>query len=181
MADISRSYGQMLSLNEIAEYHKDVVSSLNYYFNEMSEYSTDRFFGYTPAEREEELKTRIDETGFRSILIILASLDASFRVDYESRCQKKFKDSLSRAFRDIHKKKAERASLDEDIFEIWKIHRVECKRHIGELRAAFKFRNWLAHGRYWKPKLGRNFDFEYVYDLATAVNEDFFGDRPVNP
>jgi hypothetical protein len=40
---------------------------------------------------------------------------------------------------------------------------------IGELRSAFKFRNWLAHGRYWTPKLGRNYDFESLYLLADAV------------
>ncbi len=181
MGDHFSTQGQMLSLDEIAKYHEDAVSALELFFSDTSTYSAERFIGYTPTERARELKKHIDETSLRSILIILASLEASFRVDYEFRCQKRFKDDLSRAFRSIHKEKEERVSLDEDIFEVWKTRLVESKKIIGELRTAFRFRHWLAHGRYWQPKIGRSFDYESVYDLAVAVNEDFFGDKPVHP
>jgi hypothetical protein len=181
MADISGSRGQALSLEEIAQYHEDVLSSLKYYFNEVSAYSTERFFDYTPSEREDELKTRVDETSLRSILILLASIEASFRVDYESRCRRRLKDDLSRAFRKIHKEKDERVSLEQDILQAWRIHFLESKWLIGELRTAFRFRHWLAHGRYWQPKIGRNFDYESIYDLAVAVNQELFGDRLVFP
>jgi hypothetical protein len=181
MGDHFSTQGQMLSLDEIAKYHEDAVSALELFFNDTSTYSAERFIGYTPAERAGELKKHIDETSLRSILIILASLEASFRVDYEFRCQKRFKDDLSRAFRSIHKEKEDRVSLDEDIFEVWKTYLVESKRLIGELKTAFRFRHWLAHGRYWQPKIGRSFDYESVYDLAAAVNEELFGDKPVQP
>jgi adenine C2-methylase RlmN of 23S rRNA A2503 and tRNA A37 len=171
----------MLSLEEIAKYHEDVVSSLSYLFSDQSTYFTERFIGYSPAMIAEELRKRVDETSLRSILIILASLEARFRVDYESRCQKKLKDDLSRAFRAIYKEKQERVSLEQGIFEVWKDHQVESKQLIGELKTAFGFRHWLAHGRYWQPKLGKSFDYESVYDLATSVNEEFFGDESVRP
>jgi len=44
---------------------------------------------------------------------------------------------------------------------------------IGELRGAFKFRHWLAHGSYWPPKLGRRYDFTFVYSLADDVLNAF--------
>jgi hypothetical protein len=37
------------------------------------------------------------------------------------------------------------------------------------LKAAFLYRHWLAHGRYWKPKLGRVHDFDSLYLLAQTV------------
>jgi hypothetical protein len=97
------------------------------------------------------------------------ALEAAFRVDYECRCQRKMKDDLSRAFRAIYRSRKTSVSLDEDIFEAWGQNSTESRQLIGELRGAFKFRHWLAHGRYWKPKLGRKYDFSYVYLLAENV------------
>ncbi len=172
MADGLSAASRALSLTEIAEYHEDAVSSLRFYFNDPS--NLERFLGYTPAQRSEELNLRIDETSLRSMLVTLASIEASFRLDYEFRCQKRLKDDLSRAFREIYKARQERAALDEDIFEAWKLYKTESKALISELRAAFRLRHWIAHGRYWQPKLGRTFDFDFIYDLASAVFEDFF-------
>lgn len=52
------------------------------------------------------------------------------------------------------------------------------KGFISELITAFKYRHWLAHGRYWEPKLGRIYDYYSLYDLAyemenllTSLNE----------
>jgi len=80
------------------------------------------------------------------------------------------KDDLSRAFRTIWKSRKARASLDEDIFEAWKQHSSGSRQLIAELRGAFKFRHWLADGRYWLPRLGRTrYDFNFVYSLADEV------------
>ena len=49
---------------------------------------------------------------------------------------------------------------------------------IGDLRGAFRFRHWLAHGRYWNPKLGQKYDFVSVYSLAANVLGDFPLFRP---
>ncbi len=105
---------------------------------------------------------------------MLTALEAAFRVDYLYRCQKKMKDDLSRAFRKIYRDREENARLDEDIFETWKRKSLAPgPRLIGELRGAFKFRHWLAHGRYWEPKLGRKYDFNFIYSLADDVLNAF--------
>ena len=176
MADEAAPGSRVVSLREIAEYHEDAVSSLRFYFNDAP--NLERFIGYAPAQRFEELETRIDETSLRSMLIALASIEASFRLDYEFRCRKRLKDNLSRALRQIYKVRQEHVALDEDLFEAWKLHIPKSKALISELRAAFRLRHWLAHGRYWQPKLGRNFDFDFIYDLAVAVFEEFFEASP---
>lgn len=170
MVERSAAPGQPLSLEEIQRYHEDAVSSLRYYFTEAPS-SFARFFDLTPQALTEELKQRIKETDLRSILVTLAALEASFRIDYEIRCSKKLKDPLSKAFRSMYREHKQRVSLDEQIFEAWRTQAPTSKKLIGDLRTAFKLRHWLAHGRYGQLRLGRVFDFESIYDLAVTVTE----------
>ena len=44
---------------------------------------------------------------------------------------------------------------------------------VGDIRSAFRYRDWLAHGRYWIAKLGRQYDFETIYDLGRTVELAF--------
>jgi hypothetical protein len=44
---------------------------------------------------------------------------------------------------------------------------------ISDLIGAFRYRDWLAHGRYWPPKLGRKYDYESVYKLAEDILDSF--------
>jgi hypothetical protein len=81
-----------LAIAEIAEYHADVLSALNLYFNQM-------LTAGDLGDRTEITSTRmarLEETDQRSAFFILARLEAAFRIDYEARCQKKMKDDLSR-------------------------------------------------------------------------------------
>lgn len=71
--------------------------------------------------------------------------------------------------REIYQMKGSRASLEDDILRLWKEDFPEYKRLISEVITAFKYRHWLAHGRYWEPKLGRIYDYYSLYDLADAV------------
>jgi len=156
---------------EIAEYHTDVVSSLKLYFSQVLQVSANDV--RVRDEIASRLTARLEETDHRSAFFILTSLEAAFRVDYQCRCEKRLKDDLSKAFRAIWKSRQTRVSLDEDIFEAWKEHSSGSRRLIGELRSAFNFRHWLAHGSYWVPKFGRTYDFNFVYSLADEVLDAF--------
>jgi hypothetical protein len=165
MADGSSYLPQQLSIEEIADYHNDVISSLR---NGFQPITSERTVGIPVSDI---LELRIQETNMRSALAILASLEATFRVDFECRCQNKLKDDVSRAFREIHKQQ-KGVRLDEDIFDTWSQHSIIIsgpRQLVGELRGAFKFRHWLAHGRYWNPKLGRKYDYNGIYHLADTV------------
>jgi hypothetical protein len=156
---------------EVAEYHNDVVASLRYFSKTSPSFISSRYFGRPP---DDVLAARIQETDLRSAFFVLTSIEAAFRIDYLYRCQRKMKDDLSRTFRIIYKDRGGNASLDEDIFETWKEQSsAPGPRLIGELRGAFNFRHYLAHGRYWEPKLGRKYDFNFVYSLADDVLQAF--------
>ncbi len=156
----------------IAEYRNDVISALRLYFSDASPGFNDRFLGLSPAELINKLKERIEETNRNSSLAMLIAIERAFRVDYEYRYRKKVKGNLFKAFRNIHKSGRRKVRLDEDIFEAWKQNVAESKQLIGELRGAFKFRHWLAHGEYWELK-GNKYDFDSLYDIAEAVLSTF--------
>ena len=123
----------------------------------------------TVAEVTDELRERLDEVDRASSLDVLSSVEATFRIDYLQRCQRRLKDPISVSLRKIYRFKKNRASLEDEIFDAWIQNSPGLTRLFSELRGAFKYRHWLAHGRYWTPKLGRRFDFPYIYELAEAT------------
>jgi hypothetical protein len=161
------------AIEAIADYHNDVERSLRFYFDEASPTFRTRFIGLRLDEaltaRDELIAARLEETDQRSAFFVLTRVEAAFRVDYELRCRKRMRDDLSRTFRALWKKQRNRVSLDEDIFEAWREHWPRLRQLVSELRGAFKFRHWLAHGRYWEPKLGKKYDFNFVYSLVDDV------------
>jgi hypothetical protein len=172
MAKVSFS-GENLGLDEIANHHNDITDALSLFFSSASPAFLSRFAGWSNPEVHAELERRKAELDLNSTMNLLASIEAAFRVDYLQRCYQKKKDSLSYNFRDIYKEKGSRASLEDDILGAWKVHRPDCAQIVGALRGAFKFRHWMAHGRYWKPKLGQNYDFTSVYELSLATFSNF--------
>jgi hypothetical protein len=103
----------------------------------------------------------------------MTRIEAAFRIDYRLRCRKKRTDGLSVAFRRLHKTYGERVSLEDTIFETWRSLHPGTSRLVGELKGAFRFRHWLAHGRHFQPKLGGKYDYQGVYLLAVNVLAQF--------
>jgi len=169
------------TLEDIEEYYVDGESSLNFYFSSSSTVSaiSARFLGYTNKEIGEELKIRKDTLDRMCSLELLAAIEAKFRVDYLLRCQNKKKDFLSKKFRAIHRKKANKASLEDDIIFTWKKEIPEHKTRLDDFGKALDYRNWLAHGRYWLPKKHPHvsqFDYLAIYNIAVNIftNIEFY-------
>jgi hypothetical protein len=160
-----------LSLSEISSYYSDCEKALILYFSPKSVDFNDRFIGYTISEVEAKLRLRINELEQSTSFLILSSLEAQFRMDYLKRCYEKKKDNLSKAMRDIHQQKPNRASLEDDILKLWKQVYPEHKQVISSVISALQYRNWLAHGRYWDAKFGRKYSYPFLYNLAEEVEE----------
>ena len=161
-----------LSITAVAEYHRDAESSLRLYFTSANPHFVVRFAGYVPAEVQKELADKLSETDMRSALAILTRIEAAFRIDYQQRCRKKETDGVSIAFRRLQKgygKDYWRVPLEQKIFETWRTVHPGTSRLIGELKGAFQFRHWLAHGRYFQPKLAQKYDYQGLYVLAINV------------
>jgi hypothetical protein len=107
---------------QIAEHYKDMESSLRLYFSTESPRFTVRFAWKSIAEVVEELEDRLDHADKRFCLAVLTSLEAAFYVDYFQRCQKRDREPVSRARREIYREKHSPASLEDDIFGTWLNH-----------------------------------------------------------
>ncbi len=166
-------------IQELAHYYDDVADSLRLYFSPVSPSFRVRFKTYKPDEINREMNERLAELEMETALSIFAAVDAAFKIDYLQRCYRKEKDAMSRAFRDLHKKMGVRVSLDKEIFKIWKKHSTGSTSLIENLRKAFKFRHWLAHGRYWSLRFPK-YDYLAVYSLAESVMNSLplFGPEP---
>ena len=161
-----------LELDEIAAYHEDVDSALRLYFIRAISAHSNRFSGMSSDEVRDLLASRLEESDRRSSLMVLTSLEALFRVDFDARCRGRLKDQLSNHFRGVERRGGY-ISLDDDILKGWKLHTTASAKLISELRGSFKFRHWLAHGRYWTAKPGRKYDFVSVYLMAKSIVAGF--------
>lgn len=162
-----------LDIAAITAHHEDVDRSLRDSFLPTSPFVASRYASDTFAEVGARLAQRLVENETSSVMSLLASLEADFRIDYLERGYQRLKDRLSRRFRELHKLKGARVSLEEEIFGAWKDKTTVPGDLIAELRSAFRYRHWIAHGRYWVPKLGRKYDYFAVNNLAQLVRASF--------
>jgi len=137
--------------------------------------SDPRFRGMTADEVEAVFYQTLEETDRQASLFLVASAEAVLSVDFLRRVKTRKKDPVSREFREIYKntKTRRRLRLDEDILATWAKRVPGAKPSIAELRGALNYRHWLAHGRYWVPKLGRQYDpaglLKVIADLFEAI------------
>ena len=164
-----------LDIAQIDRHRQDTEAAIEAYFSISNPSSAQRFLGLAPREVRTEKETLLDESRRSSSMDVFGALEAAFRVDFLQRCYGREKDDISRTFRDIYRNKGARVSLEGDILATWRQdlnvpQRV--KRVIRELTDAFKYRHWLAHGRYWRPKF-QKLDYDEVYSLAEATLASF--------
>mgnify|MGYP000464330602 CR=1 FL=1 len=125
--------------------------------------------GMTPDEVAIHFQDARRELDAAASLLVLAEAEAVLRVDYLSRVQRKGKDTVSRAYRELHKEKGTRVKLDRHLLTTWVTHHPSCSSAASDFRAALNLRHWLAHGRYWTPKLGRDYAPQDVFDIAARL------------
>lgn len=152
-----------LSLDEIAIHHRDVKSSLFEFFSGQSRALMECYVG---AKIDEARVRSLSELDLTSSLSVLSSVEAAIRLDYLRRVYAKRRDSLSKAMYELHKIKENRVNLEDELLKLWRENSSMPKSLLNEVVGAFKYRHWLAHGRYWIPKLGRKYDYEVIFEIA---------------
>lgn len=172
---IHRFSGENQEIRELAQWFQTNAESVREYkikiMNRIRENQEvpEEFLLMTFEEVDEYFAALFQEIEYSFCLNIIASIEARFRMDYIVRATDRLKDPLSRQFRDIYKDNQEKVGLEDVILEQWKNHHPDIKNYIGAYVGALKYRHWLAHGRYWKPKLGRKYDATSVYPICEAV------------
>lgn len=168
MADRVNFSNQELSLEEIAIHHTDVEASLFEFFAGNSQTLLNR---YADAKKNEARDTSLYELDLTSSLSVLSSVEASIRLDFLRRVYGRWRDPLSKAMKTLHQEKENNVRLEDDLIDLWRKETNISKPLLGELVGAFKYRHWLAHGRYWTPKFGRRYDYVTIFEVCQEFIE----------
>lgn len=111
---------------------------------------TSRFFGEPIGAVVDVLSRELDAQG---TMMLVASFEAALRVDYLERVNGRWKDSDSKVLRRLPKRPRFHELRVEDILGAWKRATMRTQA-VGCLVQLFKYRNWLAHGRFWVQTSG---------------------------
>lgn len=162
-----------LSIDDVNnQYNINVIAIKQYYSKDNKDY--DKIFAFnTENEIREELNKTVNEFDKEISLTLLAAIEAMFKVDFIIRCRIRDKSIVTRKFRELYKVKFDKVSLEEDIIEVWKKYTTELNIAFSELKSLIKYRNWLAHGRYWTLKAGRN-NYQYydIHEIACILRDN---------
>jgi hypothetical protein len=131
--------------------------------------------GKTPPEVQEFFEEQGEQLELVTMLELLTTTEAILRTDFKRRVAGRKKDGLSRRFQEISKRAINdararsaprsRIRLDDDILDAMTGEGIR----VSEFRGALKLRHWLAHGRCWRPNLGRIYTPEAVFDICEAL------------
>ncbi|MBQ4406624.1 MAG: hypothetical protein II852_06410 [Bacteroidales bacterium] len=145
---------------EIDDYYHKTLKLIDFAFDEHlnPDYNND-FLGLTPSEIDAKKERMLNELSIESAFLLLAYIESLFRTDFILRLESGRKgaaDGLTKTFKSIYEpnKKPYMYSIVDDIWANWKLfaHSKEMRDILNNLPQYFDFRNWVAHGRYWKFK-----------------------------
>lgn len=177
MTSLSAYSVEDLSLNNVHTHYCDTLESYFIYYSPQNPNYEQLFSTMSELEVYQVRDDRVKELDLTSSLTLLSFVEAKFRLDYLERVDRRFKDSLSKSLKEIHNRCGEKASLEADIFPSWK-EASSNTRLIGDLKSSLKYRHWLAHGRYWLPKLGRRYEYIDIYQLSTQAESLLNAHKP---
>ena len=124
-----------------------------------------------------------EEIDTQTSLFLIAATEATVRSDFLERVYTRKRDAVSQTFREVYKTRCNhnkvKVRLEEDILDVWGNHLPKTKPDVSRLKGALKYRNWLAHGRYWVPKIGQRYDPIGIIQIATNFLEKTKQDQPI--
>jgi hypothetical protein len=173
------SSGEQLSLTKIWIWYEETEQALNIYQQEVThalisgKSVSSTFSGMTRKDINQYFFQHKKELEQLVSLNLMASAEASLRVDYLTRVLRgnKKKNKIDRKFQELYHQKGNRASLRDDILEMWKTVHPECSNSVSDFRGTLNVRDWLAHGRYWTPNFGRKYGAALVFNISKKLFE----------
>jgi hypothetical protein len=137
------------------------------------------FVGMTTTEFNDALVEMRNELDLQVSFALLASFEATLRVDFWDRVHRRLRSGPGAEFMDLAREHEHRVPFDA-ILDIWNKHSTPHGR-AGELRAALQIRHWLGHGRYWVPKTKYAADPLELWNTAARAFAAFAGVPTLSP
>ena len=131
----------------------------------------DFFVGMTGEDVDGYFQEYKRELEFLVCFDIISAAEGYLRLGYLNRVYKRLKDPVSRKFRALYKHSGPRIRLNEDILGALAEEYPSYKMAIGQFRGILGLRDWLAHGRFWEPKFGRQYTPEDAFEVVEQLFE----------
>lgn len=186
MAKISIIYpSEFLNAEAIISQYELTNKMLDSTFQEMmnnNDYSLLEDFNFQSPSTVRDMMAKELEQQFTFVLLTI--LESWFRVDFIERIltkshadttllTKKFKAIYSQAVKNNKSLKHYQISLKDDILTNWRLYKPSRSGHTDFINLyieSLNFRNWFAHGRYWKlPERYEKIDFEEVKNIVIGI------------
>lgn len=148
------------SIDDIVKQRAATIEGVLFYHSNKNVDFDAIFIGKSSRDVEQEKKSIIEELNLSYSLTLLAAIEATLRVDVQKRIKSKLKDNLSREFQKLGKTH-KTLKLSEHIILCRETSDANLKHLYTDLKAAIKYRHWLAHGRYWEFK-SKKIDFDSI-------------------
>lgn len=135
-----------------------------------SEAIPDRYRDESLEELRQQFAAARKHLRYAAMLHLLTTTEALLRLAFETLSKRQTKPAISSRFRRIGRQRGEKIRLEEDILDTWIEVYPETARSIREFKGVVPLRDWLAHGRYWNPKIGRPvYDVRDVFDVTSEM------------
>lgn len=131
----------------------------------------DEFLGLTEEEFTLRFSGIMVELAHLSCMGILSATEGELRRDYLLRVARRDKSEIGRRFRSAYKDREARIALEDGILHSLLVERPGLKSTLSRFKGALRYRHWLAHGRYWNPKLGQRYVPEDVFEICVPLVE----------
>lgn len=127
----------------------------------------ERYVGKTVDDLNALFAGQVSELEMLTMLGMLAATEGRLQSDFLARIDQRLKDKVSRTFQNAKKRRVdghERVDLVDDILDTWRDHGpgTAARNAVVHFKAALNLRHWLAHGRYWVARLGRDYSVQDV-------------------
>jgi hypothetical protein len=166
------------TVEEIESWYEDQVLALLAFKNEQIQHarlgtipSILKFHGLSIDELLDYFDQSMLELEYLVCFNLLAVVEAHIRMDFYSKIKKRPRLNITKRYQELFKEKKNKVSLEEDLLEILKDEIPSYKSAFSAYDGALKFRHWIAHGRYWVPKLGMSYTVGSILPIAYNTME----------
>lgn len=162
------------TIEEIEDWYEDQFLALTEYKSKQVQFvvsgtgsSSSKFAGMSLDELNAYFDESFEELEFMVSFNLLSAVEAHIRMDFHTRIKKKKNKPLVKEYRKLWEKKGAHIALEGDLLSALKMEYPLHKRAFSDYIGALKFRHWIAHGRYWVPKFGMNYNATKVLPIVT--------------
>lgn len=157
-------------IDAIKSYYDNVKSGLENLFDEKNPTNTGKSLRVLNYEKNKALLELNIEGGF----VLLSVVECVFRTDFICRCRKNRKEDIDKDFKVVLNGVDQLYKIDlrESILERWKEEFPGNVHDFSVMKERFDYRNWIAHGRYWKAygNAGKDlYSFDNLYREVSSL------------